>query len=228
MHRRLVLTLSSFALVFGLTACERSPEPSYTPLEGRNIAKDMALYAEWARQIDNRNQLAKLNRYLNERDVGDVVAVEELVRSDVNWRRCKAPPFLIPDEKQWPHMVSTLRLIKDEIVPRWGAVEALSVYRSPQINDCLGGASRSAHMGYYAIDMQFRAPVKRADLITRLCGLHRDIGTSRNMGLGIYKGTRFHIDTVGYRSWGQDQRGASSPCREPIGATALAAVHKSG
>lgn len=202
----------------GLSACDLlSPDTPASKAE-QNAAKiateNAELYAAWIKKPDNRTQVAKLSRYLQERNVGDVVAMEELVRSDVNWRRCKAPPYLVPDETMWPHMVSTLRLVKDEIVPQWGEVEALSVYRSPQINDCLGGASQSAHTRYYAVDMQFRKPVPRAVLIERLCGLHRKIGPSRKMGLGIYKATRFHIDTLGYRTWGQDQRGASSPCRQ--------------
>ncbi|MBB6426086.1 hypothetical protein [Sphingopyxis sp. JAI128] len=31
------------------------------------------------------------------------------------------------------------------------------------------------------------------------------------VGLGIYNATRFHIDTAGYRRWGADYRGATSP-----------------
>jgi hypothetical protein len=88
------------------------------------------------------------------------------------------------------------------------------------VNPCLGGARASKHLAFAALDMEPAQPLSRSDLIARLCPLHARRGPARAMGLGIYGGTRFHIDTSGFRRWGADYRAASSPC--------LAAVHKIG
>lgn len=207
MRRRYILSLA----VMLLAGCDRWSAP--IPQEQQSRQKqDEALYASWLKHPRNAADLAALNSYLSKHGVATVVPINQLVRSDVNWRRCNAPPFLVPPKTHWPHLVPTLALLRDEVVPRWGPVEALSVYRSPQINECLGGASRSKHMAFHALDLRFVKPVPRAELVTRLCGLHRRTGAKKSIGLGIYKGDRFHLDTSGFRLWGADQRRATSPC----------------
>jgi hypothetical protein len=32
------------------------------------------------------------------------------------------------------------------------------------------------------------------------------------IGLGFYAGNRFHVDSKGFRRWGADGKGATSPC----------------
>ena len=189
-----------------LAACDRGA------LVVKERQRDDALYAKWRANPQNFEELTALQTYLNAKGVGDIIPVRQLVRSDVNWERCNAPPFLVPPRRQWAHLVPTLRLLKEDVIPRMGRVEALSVYRSADINACLHGAPQSSHMAFHAIDMRFVSERPRAQMIADLCALHRSIGSKRQMGLGIYKGDRFHIDTNGYRMWGHDQRGATSPC----------------
>ena len=189
-----------------LAACSAPLPPPPTLSEKQQFEK-------WASVPAHQAELAALSAYLARHQIDDVVTLRHLVRSDVNWKRCHAPQFLVPPKAHWPHMVPTLRLLKEEVIPRWGAVEPQSVYRSPQINGSLGGARRSAHMQFHALDLKFAQPVSRETLVARLCGLHKAIGPRRAMGLGIYNGDRFHIDSHGFRSWGQDKHGASSPCR---------------
>jgi uncharacterized protein YcbK (DUF882 family) len=109
-------------------------------------------------------------------------------------------------------MVPTLTAIRDEVVPLVGPVEAQSVFRGPDINRCIKGASESTHLRFHAMDMRPTKPMTRAELIDKLCKLHGEKGKALNMGIGIYRGTRFHIDTAGYRRWGHDHRAATSPC----------------
>jgi uncharacterized protein YcbK (DUF882 family) len=171
-----------------------------------------AQYQGWLAKGDNRAQANALSAYLDQQGVGDVYPLDQLLRSDTNWRRCKAEPFAVPPRRYWPHMVPTLKLIRAEIIPLIGPVEAKSVYRDAAINSCIKGASQSYHLRFHAIDMKPAPGVTRAQLITKLCKLHREKGARLNMGLGIYTGTRFHIDAAGYRGWGHDFRGATFPC----------------
>lgn len=171
-----------------------------------------AQYQAWLAKGDNRAQANALAAYLGQQGVGDVSPLDQLLRSDTNWRRCKAEPFAVPPRRYWPNMVPTLKLIRAEIIPLVGSVEAQSVYRGAAINRCIKGASQSFHLRFYAIDMTPAAGVSRAQLISKLCKLHRDKGARLNMGLGIYTGTRFHIDAAGYRGWGHDFRGRTFPC----------------
>jgi hypothetical protein len=173
-------------------------------------------YLQWQKDPENARKASELRIYLSEKGVADVFPPQQLLSSDVMWRLCMADQFNVPPKKDWPHIVQTLRLVKSEIISLVGKVEALSVYRSPPINRCIHGASQSFHLSFHAIDMQTKDPISRAHLIEKLCRLHRNKGKSLNMGLGIYTAQRFHIDAAGYRTWGNDYRSSSSPCRSLI------------
>jgi uncharacterized protein YcbK (DUF882 family) len=173
---------------------------------------DSARFAEWQSRDTNRTDAKALQDYLDQNKVGNVLPLRQLLRSDTDWRWCGVEPFDVPPKPLWPHMVPTLKLIRDEVQPLVGSVEALSVFRGEAINTCIGGASQSQHMRFYAIDMRPLGGSTRKQLIEKLCALQARKGKALNMGLGIYKGTRFHIDTAGFRRWGHDHHAASSPC----------------
>lgn len=181
-----------------------------SPGKGRDDRQDFRL---WSAKSDNLAETRKLEAFLARHGVKEVIPTRQLLRSDIKWRACGAESFNVPPERYWPNMVPTLKLIRDEMQPLVGPADALSVFRSPAINKCIGGASRSYHLSFHAIDMQPAKGVSRDALIEKLCALHARKGKALNMGLGIYKGTRFHIDTAGYRSWGDDHHAGSSPCR---------------
>jgi hypothetical protein len=66
---------------------------------------------------------------------------------------------------------------------------------------------------FYAIDLTPRNPaVDRAEMIHDICAAHAREGRAYNAGLGFYSGRRFHVDSNGFRKWGPDGRGATSPC----------------
>lgn len=167
-------------------------------------------YAEFARK--EARPLAQYDRWLVGQGLSAVVPMEGLTRSATDWRRCKGQPYAVPPREYWPAIAPTLRLLETEIKPLVGPVRVDSGWRSPKINACVGGAKGSKHMTYQALDLSPLSPITREELIVRLCAFHRDHGAHYNMGLGIYNGTRFHIDTGGFRRWGADYRSASSPC----------------
>jgi uncharacterized protein YcbK (DUF882 family) len=169
-------------------------------------------FAKWQAVDGNQQATKRLQQFLIAEKVGDIIPLDQLLRSDTQWRRCHTEPFAIPPKNKWPDMVPTLRLLRDEVQPLIGPVEAMSVFRSPDINRCIKGASRSYHLKFRAIDMRPVKNVSRAQLIEKLCALHARKGKALNIGLGIYKATRFHIDTAGYRRWGHDHHAISSPC----------------
>ena len=190
-RRALIATL----LVLSVTACYRVKYSDY---------------AEFARK--EARALAKYDAWLSEQGLSGVVPMEGLTRSATDWRKCKGQAYAVPPREYWPAIVPTLRLLETEIKPLVGPVRVDSGWRSPKINECVGGAKASKHMSYQALDLSPLSPITRDELIMRLCTFHRDHGAKYNVGLGIYKGTRFHIDTGGYRRWGADYKSASSPC----------------
>lgn len=185
-------------------------QPSLLPVLG---PRDDELFAAWRAGAASAD-VAAIEAYLVREGVGDVLPLVDLLRSDARWRSCpEAQPFAVPPRAQWPAMVPTLRYVRDHVVPAVGPVRVVSGYRDPVSNVCFKGASASRHLRFAALDLTPVRPLDRDALIAALCPLHTRNGARHQVGLGIYKVTRFHIDTAGYRRWGADYRGASSPCR---------------
>jgi hypothetical protein len=101
-------------------------------------------------------------------------------------------------------MVETLRYVHDYVIPTVGPVEAVSVYRNPNLNKCAGGAPESAHKLDSAIDMVPLTPIDRVTLMRRLCGAHSEHGAAYSAGLGFYAYLRFHVDSTKFRRWNMD------------------------
>jgi len=49
-------------------------------------------------------------------------------------------------------------------------------------------------------------------MIRSVCAAHARDGARYDAGLGFYTGRRFHVDSSGFRKWGPNGRGATSPC----------------
>lgn len=177
----------------------------------RQSPSDQQHFAAW-RAGPVKAEVAALEAYLASQQLADVVPLADVLRSDVRWRRCKAEPFAMPPRQQWANMAKTLRYIRAELIPAVGPVRVVSGYRAPATNDCVKGARASRHLRFAALDMEPAAAKSRTALISALCPLHASTGSRDAVGLGIYDGVRFHIDTAGFRRWGRDYRSASSPC----------------
>lgn len=174
----------------------------------------LADYHAWlARSPANREAAREFRDYLAAQDLDEVIPTWQLVRTSSSWRQCGAGPFEVAPREKWANMTTTLKFVRDEVVPAVGQVEALSVYRNEGLNRCSNGAPASAHRLFFALDLTPASQdVSRAGMINRVCSAHRARGSDYNAGLGFYSGRRFHVDSHGYRKWGANGRGATSPC----------------
>jgi Peptidase M15 len=149
-------------------------------------------------------QVKAFNDYLIASQVGGILPTWTLLRTATSWQECGGQPFEVPPADEWPHMVQTLRYVRDYVVPEVGPVEAVSVYRNPSLNKCAGGAPESAHKLDSAIDMVPLRPIDRVTLMRKLCGVHSEHGAAYSAGLGFYAYLRFHVDSTKFRRWNMD------------------------
>ena len=193
---------------FGLHAHEHDDGSGLAP--GQNADA----FRIWlARSPVNRAQLAAFEDRLEAEGVDDVVPVWQLVRTSSSWRQCGAEPFEVAPADKWDNIVTTLKFVRDKVEPAIGKVEALSAYRNERLNACSAGAPKSAHRQFFALDLTpASADVSRDRMIRGICAAHARGGSVYRAGLGFYSGRRFHVDSNGYRKWGSNGRGASSPC----------------
>lgn len=173
-------------------------------------------YAWLAQSPENRDKVRSFRDFLAEKNVQDVVPVWQLVRTSSSWRQCSAGRFEVAPAGQWQNIVQTLAFVKNEVQPAIGEVEALSGFRNPELNGCSNGKPRSAHRMFFAMDLVPAGEIDRGDMVARLCTAHARRGPQYSTGLGFYSGSRFHVDSSGFRKWGTDGRGATSPCNQGI------------
>ena len=137
----------------------------------------------------------------------------QLLRTASDWRKCAGQPFEVPPTAHWPNIVHALRFIGAFVEPAIGEVEVVSAYRNPALNLCAGGAPTSTHLTGGAIDMVPLRPIAREALMDRLCRVQLDKGWWNGIGLGFYKGLRFHIDARKNREWGTAGARAATAAR---------------
>ncbi len=143
--------------------------------------------------------------------VANVAPAWQLLRTASDWRGCGAP-FEVPPPEAQAAIVPTLRLVRSRVAPALGPLEAKSAYRSPWLNVCAGGAERSAHRDFAAVDLTPLTPITRGALMARLCPIYVREGEAERMGLGFYAGMRFHVDTWKRRSWATENGRPYAPC----------------
>ncbi|HWU91660.1 MAG TPA: D-Ala-D-Ala carboxypeptidase family metallohydrolase [Sphingomicrobium sp.] len=162
-------------------------------------------YRSWYLADPSREaQVKAFNDYLVSAEVGGVLPTWQLLRTASSWQDCGGQPFEVPPAAEWPHIIQTLRYVRDYVVPAIGPVEAVSVYRNPVLNKCAGGAPESAHKLDSAIDMVPLRPTTREALMRTLCAIHSEHGAPYNAGLGFYAFLRFHVDSTKFRRWNMD------------------------
>jgi hypothetical protein len=196
------------AAPYGLPAHQHDHGTGLAPGQGA------AEFRAWlGRSAANRARIDAFASRLAAEGVAEVVPLWQLVRTSSSWRECGAEPFEVAPADKWDHIVRTLRFVRERVKPVIGEVEALSAYRNEHLNACSAGAPRSAHRLFFALDLApARADVSRSAMIQGVCRAHARDGRAYDAGLGFYSGRRFHVDSNGYRKWGPDGRGASSPC----------------
>ena len=170
-------------------------------------------YAWLARAPEHRAAVIAFRDRLAAERLDAVVPIWQLIRTSSSWRQCAAQPFEVAPADKWSNIVTTLKFVRDEVEPAIGEVEALSAYRNEDLNACSAGAPKSAHRMFFALDLTpAAADVTRETMIGTICAAHARKGRDHATGLGFYSGRRFHVDSNGYRKWGPDGSGATSPC----------------
>lgn len=210
--------MTSLALLLAASAAAVQPAPAAPPVQppsapaawdpaGPYISagQDEPGYRSWYMAAPSRaGQVKAFNDYLAGAQVAGVLPTWQLLRTATAWQECGQQPFEVPPAADWPHIVQTLRYVRDYVIPAVGPVEAVSVYRNPVLNKCAGGAPESAHKLDSAIDMVPLKPIDRVTLMKTLCGIHTEHGASYNAGLGFYAYLRFHVDSTKFRRWNMD------------------------
>lgn len=171
-------------------------------------------FRTWLRRSPtNYAGLVAFRDYLAAAGVASVVPMWQLARTSSSWRQCGAEPFEVPPADKWDRMVKTLRFVRDDVIPAVGDVEALSAFRNEKLNACSDGAPKSAHRQFFALDLTpVDQAVERTAMIRSVCAAHGRDGVTYDAGLGFYTGRRFHVDSSGFRKWGPNGKGATSPC----------------
>lgn len=190
--------------LFLLVAPVAAPAQPFNPAADYITAgQDEPGYRAWmARAAWRPTYVKAFNDYLAVNGVGGVAPTWQLLRTATDWSKCGAEPFEVPPVNAWPNIVAALRYVGAFVEPVIGQVEIVSVYRNPQLNLCAGGAPESVHRMMGAVDMVPLRPITREALMTSLCRIHLGSGTWNSIGLGFYKGLRFHIDAKKFREWG--------------------------
>jgi hypothetical protein len=160
----------------------------------------------WLRIEPGRTARSKrLAAYLRKAKVGQVAPLYQILRTASDWQACGGEPFALPPPADWPRAAKTLAWIQTRVKPAIGPVEVMSGFRDDALNACAQGAKQSAHLGFWALDLEPIDPLlDRATLMDVLCRTHKAHGQDADIGLGFYEGVRFHIDDKRYRHWGFD------------------------
>ncbi|HEY0148134.1 MAG TPA: D-Ala-D-Ala carboxypeptidase family metallohydrolase [Allosphingosinicella sp.] len=197
-------------VALALAALVATPALSASLPEGQNKAD----YLAWlAKDPGARAEVLSFRSYLDAAGVQDVIPTWQLVRTASKWRDCSGPRFEVAPMGEWTHIAETLEFVKNHVEPVIGEVEAVSGFRNAELNECSGGAKASAHRHFYALDLvPANEALPRSAMISSICRIHDLRGDDYGIGLGFYTGNRFHVDSKGFRRWGADGKGATSPC----------------
>ena len=197
-------------VALALIALFATPALAQSYAEGQTKAD----YLAWlARDPGARAEVLSFKSYLEAARVENVVPTWQLVRTASSWRECSGPRFEVAPMGEWTHMAETLEFVKEHVEPVIGKVEALSGFRNEGLNQCAGGAKESAHRHFYALDLTPASDaISRGGMIRSICKIHEFRGPEFDIGLGFYSGMRFHVDSKGFRRWGANGKGDTSPC----------------
>ena len=212
----LALALASYApqppRTGGLPTPSLAKAPSIT---GAIPNGQPAAFRYWLTQKPDRMaEFQAFERFLVREKVDGILPTWSLLWVDRHYasQKCPTEPFVLPPQDQWPKLIPTLKVIRDKVQPAIGPVEVVSGYRTASFNACMGGAPRSAHLQFGALDLIPVTPFKaKHEPFLSLCRMWRQSPTSEGMGLGAYYDAddtringrqRFHIDTFGKRTWG--------------------------
>jgi hypothetical protein len=215
-----------------LVSCQPAPKPVVAPVATPVPATSQAAPSPYPADFqawltanpDQVPQFDALKAYLTREGVADVLPLWQLIQAETPEAaaKCEIPGYAMPPQDMWPTMVPTLRLVQQEIVPLLGPVKVLSSFRTPEANKCSEGAPESPHKRYSALDLAMVDPIPKEEMFAKLCKHWYKLSPSWGYGLGAYyvrgyptynQEGRFHVDTLGRRTWGYSYGAYTSHCR---------------
>ena len=231
-YQKLVALVCGVAMC-GLGACKPVPQAKapVQPVAAPNAkAAPQAAYptefqAWLTANPDQAPKFEALKTYLAREGVAHVLPLWQLIQTETveAAAKCEIDGFAVPPQDIWPTMVPTLRLVKQEIVPLLGPVKVLSSFRTNAANRCSSGAPESPHKRYSALDLAVVNEMPQKEMFGKLCKHWDALSPRWGYGLGAYytryqpglnKEGRFHVDTMGRRTWGFGYGAYTSHCRE--------------
>jgi uncharacterized protein YcbK (DUF882 family) len=114
-----------------------------------------------------------------------------------------------PPKRLWPNIIGALH-IAEELRTVVGPLSVGNGYRPEPYNSQVGGAKRSTHLTFRAVDLDLvdRSRANQERFYEAAATIFLGIGREVKMGLGLYrpwKGTRVHVDTgFRFRHWKKD------------------------
>jgi uncharacterized protein YcbK (DUF882 family) len=140
---------------------------------------------------ENLSQKEKFQRELDKRKIKHFTADEVFYKGASNK---KLGLNTEPPEGLWNNIWRTIEVADKARAKHGKPIKIASAYRSPKYNKAVGGASKSQHVEFNALDLRTSAPKT----------LHKILLDMRNKGefkggLGLYK-TFVHVDTRGHNA----------------------------
>ena len=167
-------------------------------------------YVVWIATADHRQSVQAYKQFLSKRTCR-FSSRPRVITFSPRLAKCGVEPYAVPPREIWSNIVPTLNILKalvdDGVINDF---EVTSVYRALALNRCAGGADASRHVFNAALDFRI-GPEQPSDLDqfniqqtkTKLCQFWATKGQAFNMGLGVYASGQIHIDSQGFRAWGQ-------------------------
>ncbi|MGZ8362505.1 MAG: hypothetical protein ACXW3D_01480, partial [Caulobacteraceae bacterium] len=210
---RMVLRNLSKAALGGPGANDALVDLALEAVSYAGYDQGQASFNAWRAVPEHASAVARFEQFLRAQGVAGVLPTYQILRTGSDWRGCGAP-FAVAPDSTWSNVVGPLRLIRDRVKPEFPNLEAMSGYRDAWQNQCMGGAENSAHRQFLALDLVPNSGIERFPLMKALCVTYNGDGEARNMGLGFYKGVRFHVDTWKHRTWANVDGQPLNVCNE--------------
>ncbi|OBT09498.1 hypothetical protein A9264_14785 [Vibrio sp. UCD-FRSSP16_10] len=164
-----------------------------------------AAFRGWMLMNGAQQRVGEIKKQLIDAGITEVplktMPLHLILLQGTNWAMNGTSVFTIPDRKLVPNMVRTVKFIQDHVEPILGPLVPVSGDRTQYYNQTSGGATKSQHLNFCALDLVPINDISRAELQKKLWKIYNSVGRENKMGMGLYSGVRFHIDTCGYRHW---------------------------
>lgn len=90
-----------------------------------------------------------------------------------NWAMNGTSVFTVPDQKRVPNMVRTVKFIQEHVEPVLGPLVPVSGDRTQYYNQTSGGATKSQHLNFCALDLVPINDITREELHKKLWSIYK-------------------------------------------------------